>query len=293
MTERNYAAFILTHGRPDGILTWRTLRACGYTGRIYIILDNEDPTIDEHREKYGADNVVVFDKAAVEAEIDTADTQPDRKAVVYARNASFQIARDLGLDYFIQLDDDYQRFSYRVIQEDTLLAPAIRDLDAVFEAMFTFLDDTGAASVAMSQAGDHIGGLGGNIRKKIRRKAMNSFFLRTDRPVQFIGKLNDDVNAYVVHGSRGDVFFTIMHLCLVQRATQAGEGGMTDTYLKYGTYVKSFYTVMMAPSCVQIQPMPGNTEHRIHHWVNWTYAVPKIINESHRKPLPTTAGSIT
>ena len=43
---RKFAAFILTHGRPDNVVTYKTLRACGYTGDVFFIVDNEDATVD-------------------------------------------------------------------------------------------------------------------------------------------------------------------------------------------------------------------------------------------------------
>ena len=38
----NFAVFILTHGRPDNVITIKTLRQSGYTGKVYFIIDNED-----------------------------------------------------------------------------------------------------------------------------------------------------------------------------------------------------------------------------------------------------------
>ncbi|MEW3551668.1 hypothetical protein MZV21_26770 [Escherichia coli] len=35
----DFCAFILTHGRPDKVLTYRTLRRAGYTGKIFIVVD--------------------------------------------------------------------------------------------------------------------------------------------------------------------------------------------------------------------------------------------------------------
>ena len=41
----DFAAFILTHGRPDDILTTKTLRQYAhYTGKIYYVVDDEDPS---------------------------------------------------------------------------------------------------------------------------------------------------------------------------------------------------------------------------------------------------------
>ena len=63
---------------------------------------------------------------------------------------------------------------------------------------------------------------------------------------------------------------------------------MTDVYLDSGTYVKSFYTVMMAPSCVEIRRL-GPVNQRYHHSISWDHAVPKILNERYRKPEATLA----
>ena len=66
---------------------------------------------------------------------------------------------------------------------------------------------------------------------------------------------------------------------LNQMASQSNSGGMTELYLDSGTYVKSFYTIMVAPSCVTIAPM-GVKNRRLHHRIDWGKAVPMIISES-------------
>ena len=49
-----------------------------------------------------------------------------------------------------------------------------------------------------------------------------------------------------------------------------------------GTYLKSFFSVMYAPSCVRLQ-MLGSNHKRIHHKVLWENCCPKIISEKYRK----------
>ena len=66
--------------------------------------------------------------------------------------------------------------------------------------------------------------------------------------------------------------------------TQAQEGGITELYLDFGTYVKSFYTVLTAPSCVTIRSM-GQVHRRLHHHINWKSAIPQIIAEEFKKPM--------
>jgi hypothetical protein len=282
--SRKAAIFILTHGRPDNIKTLHMLERCGWTGKTYIVIDDEDTRADEYFERYG-DMVLQFNKKEVADRIDDADTSGDRRAIIYARHASQTMAKDLGYDYMLQLDDDYADLRYRFVKNGSLTSYRVKDFDSLAEATFKFLDDTNALTVAFGQGGDMIGGINSpNYKSGLQRKVMNSFFLRTDRYVDFKGKINDDVNLYVVYGAQGELMFTSFHVNVLQMATQTNQGGMTELYLEEGTYAKSFYSVMMAPSCVKIYPM-GTANRRLHHKVDWRYAVPKIINQKYRKAI--------
>ena len=116
MNDYKFAVLILTHGRANNVITYNTLRRCGYTGEIWIVIDNEDSQADEYRRIYG-DKVVMFDKPEIASRFDEGDNFHDRRAIIYARNASFEIAEKLGLNYFVQMDDDYTGFRYRFNQE--------------------------------------------------------------------------------------------------------------------------------------------------------------------------------
>jgi len=284
MNEQNFAMFILTHGRPHDVVTIQALEKSNYTGKTFIIIDNEDKYGDEYRKVFGKEMVIEFDKEAIGKTFDIADTRTDRRATVYARNASFNIAKDLGLAYHMQLDDDYQSFWYRYVENNILKAVPVKQLDKVVDAMIKFLEDTNATTVAMSQGGDFLGGVEGFLCRPLIRKAMNSWLFRTERPLTFVGRMNDDVNTYVMNGIRGELIFTVNNPMLVPTETQAVAGGMTEMYVENGTYMKSMYTVMMAPSCVGVRYM-GTAHPRLHHSVRWNNAVPKIINERHRKSV--------
>lgn len=283
----NVGAFILTHGRPDRVLTYRLLQRSGYTGPIHIVIDNEDSTAEEYRAKFP--NVHVFDKAAIAETFDTADLSDNRKAVVYARNAAHQLANELGYTHYIELDDDYDYFSTRFEVDGKLPYARMTDMNHAVNVTLDFLETSGALTVAWAQGGDLIGGLGSSrYAAGLMRKAMNMFFVRASRPVEFIGRINEDVNTYVTRGNRGELIFTPIHLVLNQQDTQSQAGGMTDVYLEGGTYVKSFYSVMMAPSAVKVGAIKGagrgtNRAARFHHQINWRHAVPHILSDRHRK----------
>lgn len=278
----DFAVFILTHGRPDTIHTLDTLTRGNYTGKWYLVIDNEDKQAERYYEKYGKERVIMFDKLAISKTFDTADLSQERRAIVYARNACFQIAKDLNLKYFVEFDDDYTSIGIRYPKDGKLSQLSCENLDEIFELMVDFLLETDALTVCMSQGGDHMGGLTGRWKKSILRKAMNSFFCRADRPFQFLGRVNEDVNTYTLLGSQGQLMMTITDLMLNQMQTQSNSGGMTDLYLDGGTYLKSFYTVLYMPSAVTVQPM-GTSHKRLHHKVNWKHCVPLILDERYKK----------
>ena len=276
----DFCIFILSHGRSDNVVTYKTLEKAGYTGKIIIVIDDEDDSADDYYELF--DDVEMFDKKEIAKTFDEADNFNDRRSPVYARNACFEIAEKRGFKYFVQMDDDYSSFQYRVYRADRQKPSVINNLDAVLEAFLNFFKKTNFMSIAMAQGGDFIGGKNNKMAKKptIYRKCMNSFFCSTERPFTFVGVLNDDVNTYISRGSRGQLFGTIPMVSLTQNQTQKTSGGITEKYLDQGTYVKSFYTVLFAPSSCTVRMM-GNTNKRLHHSISWNNAVPKIVSETH------------
>lgn len=282
MQNKDFAAFILTHGRPDRVYTYDELRKSGYTGRVVIVVDNEDKTLENYKSRFG-EQVYVFDKAAIAKTMDEGDNFNDRRAIIYARNASFDIARDLGIKYFIQLDDDYTHFRHKMDDKENYSGGIrILDLDRVFDAMLDYYVSTPFLSIAMAQGGDFVGGELGSAWHKPKRKCMNSFICSTDRPFKFFGRVNEDVNTYTNLGSRGGLFLTIMKVALQQKQTQSNAGGMTEMYQASGTYVKTFYSVMYQPSSVKVNTL-GSKFDRIHHRITWKHTVPVILSEEYKK----------
>jgi hypothetical protein len=281
----DFAVFILTHRRPNNIVTDNSLNRSGYTGKRFYIVDDTDTTLGEYRKNFG-DKVLTFNLKETERSFDIGDNFRNLPTITHARNASFTLAKKAGLSYFIQLDDDYTTFTYGMSPDDKYLTRRnpVSNLDNVLEAMVEFLERVPyALTLAMSQGGDWMGGPNSGIAyKALPRKAMNTFVCATDRPFTFVGRLNEDVNTYTTLNRQGKVLFTYPRLRIEQKRTQSSSGGITETYKTTGTYAKSFYTTMYAPSCTTVTTM-GKVDRRIHHQINWTRTAPKILHERHRK----------
>lgn len=285
----DFAIFILSHGRANKVHTVKLLERVNYTGKWYIVIDNEDKQAEDYYKNFGHDKVIMFNKEEIGKTFDIMDNFGGRGVITFARNAVNIIAKEMGLKYFLEFEDDYTELKQRYIKEDgTFSAKWVGDFDAVCEEYINFLEETGIYTVCFAQQGDFIGGITSSMwEEQVKRKVMNSFFIKVDNPVNFYGRFNDDVNMYVQEGKLGKVMLTTRDIMLHQMTTQQNSGGITEAYQKYGTYVKSFYSVMLNPSCTKISTLGESVKEfshmRYHHAVYWATAVPKIISSKFRK----------
>jgi len=198
ITDKEFCVFILSYGRADNVRTYQTLKNQGYTGRIIIVCSTDDEQVSEYRAKYKG-QVRVFDKGDVPY-FDMMDNFYGQKTVIYARNYTDTIASSEGITHYIVLDDDYSIFRYTNDEQGRYLNQArnISRLDTVFQLLLDYFLSINIKVLAIAQGGDFIGGEGsGLFRKKVKRKSMNFFLCATGNPLNFVGRMNDDVNTYV------------------------------------------------------------------------------------------------
>jgi hypothetical protein len=180
--RNDFCIFILSNRRPTNIKTLDTLEKCGYTGKWYIVIDDEDPTGEQYKKTFG-DRVLVFSKAKVAEITDSCDTSKDRRTPLWARNACWDLAKQVKCRFFCQLDDDYNWFGYRRVAKREADRPPrysnfkVEALDIIFDGMVELLENTpSVSSIAFSQGGDY--NVSSKTARRVLRKAMNSFFLR-------------------------------------------------------------------------------------------------------------------
>ena len=275
MENKDFAVFILSHGRADTITTYRALRDGGYTGRTYVVIDNEDDQEDLYRQKFG-DDIIQFDKRDYLEKTDLGDLDTDRRIGVFARNFIQDEAKRLG--FHLQLDDDAHGFTYRFAQGKVLRALHCSHLDEVFSGMVEYMKKTPITSLSFALSAYNMGGVDGSIKEGMTRKTMTTFLMRADDLQYFHMRMNDDITTSLINGMRGKLYYSYLPIEVEVDKTQVKAGGMTDIYQKNGTYRKSFYSVMCCPSCVKVSAM-GITDYRIHHTISWNNAVPKLLSE--------------
>ena len=282
----DFCIFIISYQRANNVKTYKTLQKCNCKYPIFIVVSDDDTQINQYKKNFSENNLVIYSKREYIGKFDYMDNRIDKlSSAVFSRNAVFDIAKKLGYPFFLVLDDDYINFSYRYMQNNKLRGKILRkSLDKI---LYLYKETLKALpnihSLAMSQAGDFIGG---NMTRAFSyrrlRKIMNVFFCATDRRFEFFGRLNEDVNVYTKLGNIGYLFITIPEISIVQLITQRNEGGLTSSYLELGTYIKTFYTLLAMPSSVKIGIIQ-DTFSRIHHQINWKFTIPYILPDEVKK----------
>lgn len=274
----NFAIFILSHKRPNNP-TFETLKVCNYSGKFYFILDDLDESIPEYEKKYGKEHILIFSKKEVAKKIDFFSNWEITSIDTYARNACFDLAKENGIKYFLVIDDDTLFFRYR---EPGKPSTVCYNFDKAISAYLNyFINNPQIYSICFAQGGD----FGILTKGLVKRKAMNSFFLSTDRPVKFNGHMNCDVNTYTRYNQLGKIMITFPFVHLQQEPTQTN-GGSAGMYKEIGTYQKSWYSVLQCPSFVKISTFSSSfrmSKFRIHHKIYSKYGVAQIISSKYKK----------
>lgn len=285
MFREDFAILLLTHGRAEHIVTIKALEKAGYTGKLYIVIDDEDDQEALYREKFG-DKVIQFCKKEIDAWTDRGDNNAeDKRAILWARNASFGIAKKLGLTYFMMFEDDFTQITTKSTNEKRqfLHGVPIKHFEDFINVAIRFLDATGAKSVCFGQGGDLIGGIKSRaMRQLVKFKAMNSYICRTDNPLKFASRFSEDVQCYC-QWRHGLEFYSIMCVQIIQNLTQGTPGGMTEAYKEVGTYQKAVMPLMYYPPAVRVSILHGNSFDRMHHFVQWNKVKPCILRENWHK----------
>lgn len=272
--------------------TMQTLDRHSSKARRVIVVSDDDPTLEQYIRYFGRENLYIINKDECQKErpVDLGDAYSFKSVISWARNVQFKVARDLGYKYFVTLEDDYTEFAIRAPYLKSLLTSSRKScterFDETAEMHFRLLDSAPFLnSVGMAQGGDYLCGLENTFCKKgYRMKCMNVIFYRTDREYEFMGRINEDYTAYAVNNQLGRLSLTLFGFSLNQGQTQKNAGGATDVYKAYGTWLKSMYSVMFAPSCVCIGIM-GYKIFRVHHNSIWKYSDVKVISSKHAKKI--------
>lgn len=250
--DMNFAVFICTHGRPDKQHTLDTLRRTGYTGNIYLVVDDEDDTIVSlDRYVDGVTQVVQFCKQGYINSMDTGTIENQRKCILYAKGACEDLAKHMKLDAFVIADDDIKKFRYRYVEDGHLKSQNItKNMDAVIEAYTNCMVECNLTATGFGFTQFYFSGKDSfsadNTQKY--RVPYNFVFRNPKYKVNWMSWFGEDIITAVYYGRIGQMWTAIPYVQQDIVELASADGGMKDVYDSNSSVRLAMQNVMYLPS---------------------------------------------
>lgn len=272
----DFGVIVISHG-DENFSTIDVLRDSGYTGKAYIVVDDEDSRLEEYKSKYG-DLCHVFHKTEWFDCFDNCGGP--NTTCTFARNECFSLAKEKKLRYFFLTDDDLKSLSFRYEKDGHLVGKPVKNADALFEAICQWFDDTNLSCMGFSNPADYIGGK----PQDGKRNVMNGFFLKSEDDFVWRSRTYQDVIAAITESRKGRVWLKTslvqnVYDVWTEKNKSKKRSGTVPVYEKYGFYHMRFYLVMAYPDCSFIKANQDYLDGSVKN-VN---AYPYIISEAYRK----------
>jgi|TARA_R100001530_G_scaffold72021_1_gene50956 hypothetical protein len=274
MNKKINTIYIISKGRPS-CRTAKTLTKMGYTGEWFIVCGNNDETIDEYKNNWGEDRILIFDWYNEVKKTDLLDNFGVEKmssGAVPVRNATRTIAANRGEIRHWQFDDDYTAFYHikdNKIKWHRLLG---QNFENELYKLAEYADKSKLTNIGFAVASD----TRPETVKAVGHRVFNAHNMPTDLKLftKWKSRMNDDlINAIETYRKGGYELF-VKYMNINMPPTQSESGGNTDIYLLDGTVRKAAYAIIIEPKNVKLTIMHG----RYHHRANWRRIIPKILH---------------
>ena len=262
----DFAIFICTHGRPTKQFTFNMLKNLGYTGKIYLVLDDTDSTIQEHIDLYGVDSIFVFNKNYYMNTAEVGTNKPTDKCILYAKCAVEDIAKSLKLRAFVVCDDDITDIKVRVPDfVNNRLPSTYINLDKLFELTVEYMisgDFVGMGYCIQTffmpgikiYDNDHINKL------CLSRIPYQFIFRNSSHQVKWSSYFGeDDITELLNNYYRP--WYSLPLVCVLAKEMGGYANtldGMAETYKKVSEFTRNMQYMIFRPDCVKIVPYKSN-----------------------------------
>lgn len=244
----NTAAYIISHRRAESISTISALRESGYTGRIFVVVDDKDPQLGLYQKKYKED-LLVFCKSDYSM-VDLYDLNPSFDSAIVPKYAVFDFARKQGVENLVIFDDDMSNFRYRFYDKlGKLRNVAIESdnaLDKIFDACFEFLSCAGVpCCMSFLPAGRFFP----DTMTKFIRQCVNMFICKLNFGCRFAGRFADDENTFTKQNTIGRLMFSLQEINFTSKTydVSKNEGGMDTLNKSQSHYSRHFQLILNNP----------------------------------------------
>lgn len=280
----NTAVMICTHGRPNAQHTLHTLREGGYTGKVILIVDDEDDTVGDLIQSNCNDTTkyIVFCKQDYIDKSDTGTNENQRKCILYAKNFCEDLAQNMKLDAFVIADDDILNFRFRYPEDGHLKSQKVLStMDEVIDAYYKAMIDCDMVATGFGFTQFYFSGSEsfGNENMQKYRVPYNFVFRNAKHKVDWMSWFGEDIITAVYYGRIGQLWTALPYVQQEIVSLASASGGMKDTYDGNSSARLAMQNVMYLPAELKAFHYQGKFMASIKR----DKAFPKLISSSFKK----------
>lgn len=251
----DFAIFILTHGRPDRQLTYETLQREGYTGKVYLVVDDLDTTAPQYMCQY--DNVILFDKMKYVDKTDCGLSEPKINFAVFARNAIEDIAKEMGYKFFGMFDDDVKKLRFRYEENNHLMSVEVMNLDKVIDAVLEYMEECCISTTSFSPVPAFIGGLNRFEQRTLDsgklRECFNVIFRNSSFDVHWGLNMHEDRITSMISGLQGQIWQMLLFIQMdLGELFGKSDGGNSSVYRSMDKFQQVFFPTLVFPNSIYV-----------------------------------------
>lgn len=272
--KKDFAVFILSHNRALKIDTLDMLERYKYCGLWYIVISTDDQQIDEYKKRIAEQNLLIFDKKEIIKECDTFISDIEWSASLYARNFINKYAKQIGLKYFVQADDDITKIFHRQDANGKMKQKEIGDINEIIINLINFMErDERITEINPALSSGFFGGINGNYSIGLTRLPYQFMIFKTKNIRPFRSIRTED---YILSIQNKDLlYFTYWKLSFESPKQASNKGGIE--YIRQGKLSNfNMFLLIQEPSAITL--LDGGKKKM---YVNRIF--PKIIREKHKK----------
>ena len=112
--RNDFAIFIPSYDRCKTLLngTLHMLKKYNYTGKWYVVIDDNDPQLDTYKEKISEEHLLIFHKPDYYDYYDTCYNKKDINSKLYALGFINDVINNSNINYYYIIDDDFEYIKY-------------------------------------------------------------------------------------------------------------------------------------------------------------------------------------
>lgn len=277
----DFVIFICTHGRPDRQHTYDTLKRAGYTGKIVFVVDDEDDSVSELRKNFPDDIIMRFCKQYILEKSPTVSQIPNRKTILYAKNACEEFAQAMKLDSFVIADDDITNFRYRYIENESVKSSdCISQFDKIIDIYNEFMLSNNLIAVGFGIAQYYFSGVDCMTENLWKwRVPYNFVFRNASKEILWQSDYGEDIVTAITYADKGEYMMCCPNVQQTIKPLGKMDDGMAEVYRSISSFKLAEYGFVYHPSA---EPPKYYKD----HWMSWIKrdnAFPKLISSNYKK----------